>query len=253
MIRSPRFVIFASYGNDSCALIQWAHENQLSGVAVVYADTGWSAPWWRNRVTDMEDWVLLLGFHPVRISSIGFANLAREKKGFPVQKFQWCSYRLKIEPAATWLEVNDPDKRAVCLVGVRREESSNRKDFPEYLVKSENHGGRVMLAPLAQWSEADRDALLRRAGILPLPHRSMECFPCINSNRRDLRVLAKDAQAIAEVEALETEIGRPIFRPYRHMGATGIREVLRWAESERGKYELPAEKDAECDTGWCGI
>ena len=38
-------VIFASYGNDSIALIQWAHERDLTDVAVAYSDTGWGAPW----------------------------------------------------------------------------------------------------------------------------------------------------------------------------------------------------------------
>ncbi len=38
-----RFVIFASYGNDSVALIQWAREWKLEDVAVVYSDTGWAS------------------------------------------------------------------------------------------------------------------------------------------------------------------------------------------------------------------
>lgn len=45
-----RFVIFSSYGNDSCALIQWAHEWQLEGVAVVYSDTGWATVGWEARI-----------------------------------------------------------------------------------------------------------------------------------------------------------------------------------------------------------
>jgi len=37
------YVIFASYGNDSIALIQWAHEHNLKNVTVAYSDTGWAA------------------------------------------------------------------------------------------------------------------------------------------------------------------------------------------------------------------
>ena len=33
-----RFVIFVSYGNDSIALLQWAHENNLQGVAAVFTE-----------------------------------------------------------------------------------------------------------------------------------------------------------------------------------------------------------------------
>lgn len=251
--KPPRFVIFSSYGNDSCALIQWAHENKLQDVTVLYSDTGWSAPWWQQRIVDMEFWVELLGFEPARTTSIGFADLAREKKGFPVQQYQWCSWRLKIEPAQRWLEENDPEKRAICLVGVRREESQSRAGYPEYMVRSESHGGRCLIAPLATWTAKDRDALLARAHVTPLPHRSMECFPCINSNRSDLRELAKDEAAVEVVEALEAEIGKTLFRPKRHMGAKGIREVLKWAQAERGQYEPPSEEESGCESGWCGI
>lgn len=38
-------LIFASYGNDSIALIQWAHERGLPDVHVAYGDTGWAAAW----------------------------------------------------------------------------------------------------------------------------------------------------------------------------------------------------------------
>ena len=44
-------LIFASYGNDSIALIQWAHERSLPDVHVAYTDTGWAADWWRNERT----------------------------------------------------------------------------------------------------------------------------------------------------------------------------------------------------------
>lgn len=256
-----RFVIFASYGNDSCALIQWAHEAELEGVVVVYSDTGWAASGWAQRVEKMEAWARSLGFRTDRTTSIGFMGLAHEKSGFPTQRYQWCSYRLKIEPAARWLEKNDPDKRAVCLVGVRREESDDRAGFPIWLAKSANHGDRFMLAPFAECTEAERDGYLRRAGIEPLPHRSREC-KCINSNKTDMRFFTEED--IASIEAAEAEIGRTLFRPHRHLGATGIREVMKWAHSERGKYvpparpppdpgeDLPDESLFGCSKEWCG-
>jgi 3'-phosphoadenosine 5'-phosphosulfate sulfotransferase (PAPS reductase)/FAD synthetase len=269
--RAPRFVIFSSYGNDSVALIQWAHETGLKDVAVVFSDTKWAVQWWMDRVDALEWWVhSLIGFWTDRTESIGFAELARQKKAFPTQQFQWCSAILKIEPGSRWLEKNDPDKRAVCLVGVRREEGLDRANFPRYLAKSENHGGRVMLAPFADFTAEDRDALLHRAGVKPLPHRSMECGPCINSNRKDLRETRPED--LARAKALEDELnalygltknGKPrtFFRPHRHMGAVGIEEVKRWADSDRGKFrangevapdDLPPEKDEwTCNNGYC--
>lgn len=271
----PRFVIFSSYGNDSVALIQWAREQELRDVAVVFSDTKWAAPWWMNRVEQLEWWVESLGggFWTDRTSSMGFVELARFKKAFPTQQYQWCSYVLKIEPGERWLAENDPSGRAVCLTGVRREESDARVDFPRFLARSMNHGGRVMLTPFADFSEEERDALLLRAGVTPLPHRSMECGPCINSNRSDIQALTE--AEVSKLEDLEADMNREFgptrkgkprtfFRPHRHMGAVGIREVVAWAHSPRGKFksrhpsdddlteDLPPERDAlACANGYC--
>jgi hypothetical protein len=246
-----RFVIFSSYGNDSCALIQWAREWELQDVAVVYSDTGWATEGWEARVIEKEAWVRSLGFMAFRTSSIGFRQLARVKKGFPTQRYQWCSWRLKIEPGMRWLEENDPNKSAICIVGARRDEAadplSTRAKFPEYLVRSDNHGGRMMLAPMVDYDADARNALLIRAGVEPLPHRSGEC-KCINSNKADMRRFSP--ADIQEIEDAEAEIARPLFRPHRHMGATGIHEVIRWANSPRGKYEPEIETDT-CNSGWC--
>lgn len=246
-----RFVIFSSYGNDSCALIQWAHEWKLEDVAVVYSDTGWATEGWAARVEEKEAWVRSLGFTPYRTECVGFRQLARNKKGFPTQRYQWCSFILKIEPGMRWLAENDPNKAAICIVGARRDEAadqlSTRAKFPEYLVRSENHGGRMMLAPMALFDAAARDAFLQRAGIEPLPHRSGEC-KCINANKADMRRYSEGD--ILEIENAESEIKRPMYRPHRHMGATGIREVVRWAHSPRGKYEPEPERET-CNSGWC--
>jgi Phosphoadenosine phosphosulfate reductase family len=246
-----RFVIFSSYGNDSCALIQWAHEWQLQRVAIVYSDTGWATVGWDSRVAEKEEWVRSLGFTPYRTTSIGFLQLARDKKGFPTQRYQWCSYVLKIEPGMRWLEEHDPNKSAICIVGARHDEAkdkeSTRAKFPEYLVRSDNHGGRMMLAPMVDYDSEARNALLIRAGIVPLPHRSGEC-KCINSNREDMRRFSEEDVAI--IESAEAETGRNMYRPHRHMGAKGIREVMRWAYSERGKFEPEPEAES-CNSGWC--
>lgn len=231
-----RFVIFVSYGNDSIALIQWAFENDLEGVAVVFTDTKWAADGWMARVDRAETWVRRLGFIPHRTTSIGFAELARKKKGFPSQRYQWCSHILKIEPGIRWLDEHDPDCRAVCLIGVRREESEDRSDFPEYLINSGNHGGRVMIAPFATFTAGQRDALILRAGFEVLPHRSRECR-CINSGRADMRQFT-DVDWIA-IREMEIEVGKPMFRPAKHMGALGAEQVRQWSECEKGQYRPP--------------
>ncbi len=257
-----RFIVRSSYGNDSVALIQWAHENALDGVTVLYSDTGWARRWWQTeRVPEMEAWVRTLGFTAARTASPGMeAIVRRQNRGWPSRLAQFCTDELKIAPSMAWLAQNDPDRHAIILVGVRREESEHRKAAPLYRINSPNDGGRCMIAPLVEMSEADRNALLARAGVEPLAHRSEECR-CINSAKADIR--RYDEADIAEIERIEREAGftskgkpRTMFRPNKFRGATGIRQVVDWAHSAHGKYEAPEPEDENasmCGAGeWCG-
>ena len=249
------FIVKASYGNDSVALIQWAKEHGLPNVATLYNDTGWAEETRSDRVFALEAWVLTLGFTPLRTKSVGLENLVRQKKGWPRQGLQFCTQHLKIEPTQKILDEIDSERRSIGVVGVRRCESRNRANFPEW----SDQDGRKCWAPLVDHDDSQRDELLRRAGIEPLPHRSNECFPCINSNRADLRRLTE--QTIDKIEAIETSMGhtskgspRTMFRPYRYQGATGIREIVRGANSERGEFSLDDGEGGEgCEAGRCGL
>lgn len=247
-----------SWGNDSVALVQWLHDHdalsRFGRVLCVYMDTGWAAKDWLARVDRAEDLARSYGFEPHRAQSIGFVPLARLKKAFPRNGMQFCTEELKIKPFTLFVDTIDPDREATVAVGIRREESEERANWPEHVVDSERHGGRDAWFPLVRVREEERNTLLARARFEPLPHRSKECFPCVNSNRADLRLLTEDR--IAEIEALEADMGitsngkpRTLFRPYRHGGAVGIREVVRWAHSDRGKY---VRKQMSCDSGFCG-
>ena len=249
-------VIFASYGNDSVALIQWAYENDLKDVYVAHSDTGWAADGWEKRVSQAEAWVKTLGFTPVRIPSEGMHDLVRRKKAFPRGgggKFQFCTYELKERPAVEWLASVDPTKQAICMVGIRREESANRATFPEWVEASEKHGGRTLHAPLVRLREKQRNDLLSKTPFHPLPVRSKECWPCVNANKKELKHL--DDKAIIRVKMLEDEMGinskgnaRVMFSPARHNDAVGIEAVVN--DAKKGIDDLFGS--AGCDGGWCG-
>lgn len=253
------YVLMASFGNDSIALIQWARENRLENLTVLYNDTGWAAPWWRERVEDGENWVRQIGFNFAKTESEGFMDLVRRKKAFPRQGMQFCTEHLKRLPSLEWMDQNCPRGTTTVMVGVRRCESERRKDFPEYMAASLEHGGRPLWAPLATYSDEQRNELLERAGWVPLPHRSMECYPCVNANRLDLQELGRDEDRIQLIEVFEEEMGvgersgkpKYFFRAARHQGAKGIRNVIRWAND--GRY-IEGQEDmfgSGCDGGFC--
>lgn len=252
-------VIFSSYGNDSIALIQWTHEQQrlrdwCIPVVVAYSDTGWEADYWPDRVVKGERWAQSLGFKTAVIQSKGMESLVRSKKAWPRGgggKFQFCTMHLKELPALTWLDTVDPKAEAICMIGIRREESSNRAMFPEWTEESPRHGGRSLHAPLVTYTAAQRDELLRRTPFDPLRHRSKECWPCVNARKSELRLL--DPSALARIDSLEQEMGinskgnaRVMFSPARHGGAIGIHAVVE--DAKQNSDDIFAEM---CDGGWC--
>lgn len=243
-------VISSSYGNDSVALIQWAHEAGLTGVYVAYCDTGWAAPWWPQRVERGEALAQSYGFTTARCKSLGMAELVRMKKGWPGNGQQFCTAHLKGVPFLQWIDEEDKECRAVVLIGKRRVESEKRKNTPEFIESSEHHGERKVWHPLYLHTDEARNALLSRAGFDPLPHRSLECNPCVNANRGDfLRLTAGEVERVNDLEA---EIGKPMFRPKR-FNAMGIHSVIQWAKHgrDRGSWD---EEESECASLFgCGI
>src|SRR5262245_26810467 len=101
-------IVSASYGNDSVAMIQWAHEIALEDVLVVYCDTGWSAPQWAQRVERGERFAEKCGFRVARAQSLGMAELVRMKKGWPGNGRQFCTAHLKGVPFLECADSFDP-------------------------------------------------------------------------------------------------------------------------------------------------
>lgn len=251
-------VIFASYGNDSVALIQWCHENGIRDAAVVYSDTGWAKrEWMLERVVPGEEWARSLGYKAHRTKSVGMVNLVQQRKAWPRGgggKYQFCTEVLKKEPARVWLEEHDPEGDSICMVGIRREESSNRSNWPEWVEESEAHGGRMLHSPLVRHNELMRNDLIARTPFPVLSHRSKECYPCVNARKHEIASLPDNRREL--IHMIEVHMGvnskgnpRVMFSPKRHKGATGIHEVFDWATDGSNK-EQPLAPD--CDSGFCG-
>jgi len=235
-------VASSSCGNDSVALIQWAIERGLPDLHVVFCHTGWLAPGWIQRVERVHAWAEKNGAKTHIVQSLGMAELVRMKKGFPGNAQQFCTAHLKGLPFLQWIDEADKDCAALVLVGKRREEAAARAATPEFVHESEYHGGRTLWHPLYLHTEADRNALLDRAGFEPLPHRSLECNPCVNANREDFKRLT--AGEIERVSELEVEVSQPMFRAKR-FGALGIHGVVAWAKDGRKRGAID-EEDSQC-------
>lgn len=252
-------IIFSSCGNDSVATIQWAFNEGLKDIVVAYSDTQWASPKWNERVDAVKAWVEKNGGVFAVIGSEGFSNLVRRKKAFPTNGMGFCSYELKIKPAMDWLESTDPEKTATCYVGIMRIESERRKTWPIVTESSPNHGGRKLVAPLADKSLDYRDELINQSGFDVLEHRSMECSPCINANIKDIQQIPNDD--LIKVIQLENEMGvgvrsgkpKYMFRPSKTQGAQGFKQVKEWADQGGGSYSPDQEDMFGCDSGFCGI
>jgi hypothetical protein len=245
-------VISTSYGNDSIALIQYAHEEGLEDVTTVYCDTGWAAPCWEKRIKEGEKLAKEYGFKTVRVESMGMAELIRIKKGWPGNAQQFCTGHLKGIPFLQWIDDVDPDNKAIVLIGKRRAESKARADTKEFVESSEYHGGRTVWHPLFKHTDEQRDELVKRTCMELLSHRSQECSPCVNANRGDFMLLTQDQ--IEMVNELEVEIGKPMFRPKR-FGAIGIYGVMVWAKHgrKRGGFLDPLEDEGCGSPFGCGL
>lgn len=235
-----KYAISVSYGNDSKAMIQWAFEHGIKDACVVYCDTGLAAPGWDEQVGIGEALAKQCGFQTVRLESMGMEALVRMKSGFPMHGRQFCTAWLKGLPFLQWIDEADPERKSVVMIGKRREESEDRKDIAEFIDASEYHGERKVWHPLFMHSDIERNALLNRAGVEILPHRSDECSPCVNANRGDLRRLS--GRQIGRLASLEKETGQPMFREAKHGGAYGIEEVVKWAKYSNGQYK-PGQDD----------
>lgn len=217
-------IIRSNYSNNSLALIQWAYEQQIEDLVVCYVDTGWSAHGWLDYVARCEAFVKAQGFEVVHLHArMPFADLINTKQGFPTQRYQWCSLHLKGISFLQWLDERDPENQATILIPKRNGEQPEHS-IAQFIASCEYHGDRKVWHPLHQHSAAARDALVEKTGFAVLPHRSLECDPCINSTVADLlRLHPLDIEKTAE---LEDDVDAPMFDPALCGGAAGIHALL---------------------------
>jgi 3'-phosphoadenosine 5'-phosphosulfate sulfotransferase (PAPS reductase)/FAD synthetase len=287
---SFKYIVTTSFGNDSVALLQYMQEKHKGQFCALYNDTGWASDDWPARVAKLSNMCFEMGIQVFITKSIGMAELVRKKKGWPMpaSAMQWCTQELKEKPSNDFYEKYDPDCGSIIVTGRRRAESQNRASLPLWQHESKKHGGRDVYNPIINFTEEERNNYIGKFGFNPLPHSSMECYPCVCANKTDLAAIPLNDKKINFIEELEIELGhtrngkpRTMFRPYRVGGGVGIRQALAWGRGERGfksdyvpneyilngqfqmfesvsdvAYEIETKAGRElakqCDGGFCG-
>jgi 3'-phosphoadenosine 5'-phosphosulfate sulfotransferase (PAPS reductase)/FAD synthetase len=236
------YILVGNYGNETIALLQWAIEQKLRPCYIVSVDTLWGADNWQARVARAQQYASEHGVQAQRLSAKqGFAQWVTHKREFPTKKFQWCAGLLKGLPLTVWLDEIDPACEATVVIGKSRASARAHRHLPSMIEESEHFGDRRVWLPLLDVSLAERDALIERTGIPILPHRSLECDPCIHATARDLASLTP--ADVEKTEILEATIGQPMFK------GKGIREQTVCA---RQRTDEAAAGSAEAFTMGCG-
>lgn len=229
-------VIIANFGNDSVALIEWAHQQQLRDVFVLWVDTGWAAPEWSQRVEKANQMLVHYHFTSVCLKpEYNFSELVRERNNFPSNKFHWCASFLKGLPIVDWLDAQDLNLQASVLLAKRREQAPALRNLTEFEEESHSYGGRRVWHPLYQHTLIQRNQLIQQSGFDLLSTRSLECDPCIYNQQSDFVRLVPNT--IAQVAALEEEIKKPMF-------FDKIQVVVKKANQEA---DLFSHADLSCD------
>ena len=191
---------------------------------------------------------------------------------FSSRKAKWCTRLLKQYPLSRYLDSLDGEP--IVVTGIRREESEGRRNSPAWEEMAVDitpiSGPRVQSTqthyrPAALWTIEDVVGVFRHIGVAPSPlylngATRLGCWPCLNANREELRLLATDGDRVPIIRDLEAVVaalsadrnkaagrGAPAFFQAKLMDPeTGkypcwpIDRVLTWA---KGKPRNPDQAD----------
>lgn len=270
-----------SGGKDSVAMCLYLQEQGIEHTRV-FMDTGWEHPTLyahldyletvlgpieriRPRIPDLPADLMpeveaieeLVG-----VSPSAFVRWIVKKGMFPSRVRRFCTQELKVRPFLRWVDALDAD--IVNTVGIRAEESAARARLParEFMPGAEHI---EVWRPLLHWTEAQVIEIHQRHDVLPCPlylsgSTRVGCWPCIQSNKRELAQLRDDDSRLQAIRLLEDLVGRlatdrahkrgetldnlPAMYQSQRAGIDGRRRcipidsVMEWASTEYGGRQL---------------
>ena len=251
-----------SGGKDSTALLLWMVRESglpLTQMVASFCDTQNEAPETYAHVQMLSQEVFPIQW----LETEGFLALARRKQRFPSTKARFCTQQLKLLPTKAFLEsLANKYTHVVPVSGVRRAESAERSKLSEWGAPEESYFGMAEWRPLVHWSLADVMAIHTRHNIplnplYRLGATRVGCFPCINSNKREMRMLGdKFPERVEQIRQWEEDLQSTFFAPNkvpsrfrsksittkdgRPMRVCSIDDVIAWAQTGwRGRGTAP--------------
>jgi 3'-phosphoadenosine 5'-phosphosulfate sulfotransferase (PAPS reductase)/FAD synthetase len=190
---------------------------------------------------------------------MSFVDLATVKGRFPSRKAQFCTEYLKLAPQRRWIKENVTDlgHDIIRYSGVRRDESQQRKNTPDY--KWDDYFDCYICYPIASWTKKQCFDFVKSRGerfneLYLLGFSRVGCAPCINSSKEDISQWgARFPEMIDKVRAWEQQVGRTFFAPCVPGKAINwVDEVVAWAKTTRGGKQIALPfAEAEAAAGLC--
>ena len=203
-----KYLISLSGGKDSTACLLWALKTfDKEEIIPYYIDTKWE----HDAVYEYLDYLEKeLNINIKRIESIGMEELSIREKMMPNTFARFCTRELKIKPALEFYKTIEDD--FINIVGIRRDESENRKDTETFYVKD----GIKTLCPIAYWdtqrvfnyhkeNSIDVNPLYKKG------YSRVGCFPCVYARKHEL-IMMEDKYK-NRVRDLEEKVGAKFFAP----------------------------------------
>jgi 3'-phosphoadenosine 5'-phosphosulfate sulfotransferase (PAPS reductase)/FAD synthetase len=288
--RLPIAVVSVSGGKDSQATANLAIERYgKDRVVLVHADTGheheatvefvrhdlpamlglpihivradFSAEISRKRLYVEHEWpkkgvtaeIVARALSVLHPTSVPFLDLCLWKGRFPSRMRQFCTRELKRRPLdALMLELMSSGELVESWQGVRRDESLNRADVPDWEWAAE---GWKIVRPIAGWSAEEVVASVLALGqrLNPLYSQGCSrvgCMLCINASKDDVANCARRfPQHIERIKEWESLVGRASKRGFSTLfavsgdptesdevvyGRFNINSIVEWSMTSRG-------------------
>lgn len=271
-----------SGGKDSTALLLWAVNHSgfpVDKIRASFCDTG-------NEHQFTYDYIKMLSdkvhFIETITPPLNFYELAAKKGRFPSTKARFCTQQLKIFPTQNHIKKWQKQDLSILLMsGVRANESEARSKLTEFAY--DDYYMCDIYRPLLSWTIDKVWELHNQHGISKNPlydygARRVGCFPCIMSNKLEMRNIANNfPERINKIREAEKITGKggtlsTFFSPSKvpsrfrsrkvitkkgvEVGVPTIDDVVDWSKTgmyRASQYEFDMQEIVSCESnlGMC--